>query len=95
MRTVVGLSQPISDNQAQKLDGFAMTFNRTMRQLYVDLIINKKNTNILKSDCIANNNLNARHYNSIKFAVEGKTKSVIELNKNYLAEAQDNLKSEQ
>ena len=95
MRTVVGLSQPISDNQAQKLDGFAMTFNRTMRQLYVDLIINKINTNILKSDCIANNNLNARHYNSIKFAVEGKAKSVIELNKNYLAEAQDNLKSEQ
>ena len=63
MRTVVGLSQPISDNQAQKLDGFAMTFNRTMRQLYVDLIINEKDTNILKSDCIANNNLNARHYN--------------------------------
>jgi IS605 OrfB family transposase len=95
LRTVVGLSQPISDNQAQKLDGFAMTFNRTMRQLYVDLIINKKNTNILKSYCIANNNLNARHYNSIKFSVEGKAKSVIELNKNYLTEAQDNLKSEQ
>ena len=95
MRTTIGLSQPLSEVQARKLDNFASVFNRAMRKLYVSLIVKKENTNSLKSSYISQFNLNARHYNSIKFSLEGKTKSVIELTKDYIQETTDKLKSEQ
>lgn len=95
MRTVIGLSQPLSKIQARKLDDFSLLFNQVMRKLYVSFIINKQNLNSLKSLYISQFNLNARHFNSIKFSLEGKSKSVIELNKIYLFNNKIKLKSEQ
>ncbi len=92
MRTIVALSKPISKAQAEKLDSFAMVFNKVMRQMYVDLIIRKKPQHPVENACIVTNNLNARHAKSIRVAVLGKTKSVLELNKEYLQDAQDKLK---
>lgn len=95
MRTLVGLSEPVSDNQALKLDSFAMVFNQALRKMYVSLVIKNGNQHQVENACIVTHNLNARHAKSIRVAVLGKAKSVIELNKNYLVETQDKLKSHQ
>lgn len=95
MRTLVGLSEPVSDNQALKLDSFAMVFNQSLREMYVSLVIKNGNQHQVENACIVTHNLNARHAKSIRVAVLGKAKSVIELNKNYLVETQDKLKSHQ
>ena len=92
MRTIVALSQPICKAQADKLDSFALVFNKVMRQMYVDLIIHKKPQHPVENACIVDNNLNARHAKSIRVAVLGKSKSVLELNKEHLEVATNHLK---
>ena len=92
MRTIVALSQPISKAQADKLDSFALAFNKAMRQMYVDLVVHKKPQHPVENACIVHHNLNARHAKSIRVAVLGKSKSVLELNKEYLEIANNQLK---
>ena len=87
LRTLVGLSEPVSDNQALKLDSFAMVFNQSLREMYVSLVIKNGNQHQVENACIVTHNLNARHAKSIRVAVLGKAKSVIELNKNYLVDS--------
>ena len=85
MRTIVALSKPLSNAQATKLDAFALTFNSAMHKFYVDYIVKKFPLNDLKRNYISNFNLNARHFNSIKFSIDGITSSILSLNKDYLS----------
>ena len=85
MRTIVALSKPLSNAQATKLDAFALTFNSAMHKFYVDYIVKKFPLNDLKRNYISNFNLNARHFNSIKFSIDGITSSIFSLNKDYLS----------
>ena len=81
----MALSKPLSNAQASKLDAFALTFNSTMHKFYVDYVIKKLPLNDLKKFYISNFNLNARHFNSIKFSIDAITYSILSLNKDYLS----------
>ena len=63
------------------LDLFNRMFNMLERRLYVDLIVNKGNVNVLKTTYIQEYGINGRHFNSIKDSIEGKVSALLALNK--------------
>ncbi len=70
--------------QVSKLDEFSALYNGLQRKLYRDKIIKNLDANELKRKYIEQNNINSRHYNSIKIELDGKVNSVIELSKEAL-----------
>ena len=81
LKTVVGLTLPLTQSQVTQLDAFSALFNSTSHSTYVNLVVKKLPINQLKSNCISTLNLNARHFNSIASSVKGKASSVLELKK--------------
>ena len=86
---------PKTDKALSVLDSYALLFNSLERKLYKDLHINKLDKNKLKTEYANLPSFNARHFNSLHIQLSGRITSILELNKNYLNDAQQNLKSEQ
>jgi len=92
-----------SDINIQKLDQFNALFNKTKRYLYKDIIkfykinntnsLSKTKINQLKSSYQNVFGINSRHYNSIFSDLFGNVNSILELNKDYLNDTRDNIKS--
>ena len=82
----------LSKEQVSRLDDFSALYNRLQRKLYRDKIIKKLDGNELKRTYLAENNINARHYNSIKIELDGKVSSVIELSKEALQDKKQLIK---
>jgi len=92
-----------SDETIQKLDQFNALFNNTKRHLYKDIIkfyklnnttsLSSAKINNLKSSYQQIYNINSRHYNSIFSDLFGNINSILELNKDYLNDTKDNIKS--
>ncbi len=90
-------------NLANELDFFVINFNFIKHNLYKDIIsfyhihninsLSKDKINILKSTYQTQYNINARQFNSIYADLMGNMNSVLELNKGYLEECKDTIKS--
>ncbi len=81
-------------NQMLLLDKFALQWNTVQRRLYKSIRQNPNlDFNLAKRNCIANDDLTGRHFNSIRDDLKGKIASVLELNKTYIDDAKSKLKS--
>ena len=80
--------------QIALLDQFALRWNTVQRKLYKSMRRNPNvDLNAEKRNCIANEGLSGRHFNSIRDDLKGKIASVLELNKTYLEDAKTRFKS--
>ena len=76
------------------LDKFALQWNTVQRRLYKSIRQNPDlDFNLAKRNCIANDGLTGRHFNSIRDDLKGKIASVLELDKTYLDDVKSKLKS--
>lgn len=87
---------------SKQLDEVIVLHNLVERTLYAEIQnyfklnnVNKlpdSKANELKSKYIAQFNINARQYNSIKSVLDGKIQSILELNKDYIVDLKDKIK---
>lgn len=93
MKTIVGITEKLTFNQLSKLDSFVILYNKISHQLYVDLFIKKLP---LKELCPAYQDkylISKRHFDSIRKLLDGKVSSILSLNKNYIIDTKDKIKT--
>ena len=93
MKTIVGITEELTFNQLSKLDSFVLLYNKISHQLYVDLFIKKLPIKDLSPAYQAKYLISKRHFDSIRKLLEGKVSSILALNKSYLQEAKDKIKT--
>ena len=93
MKTIVGITDNLTFNKLSKLDSFVILYNKISHKLYVDLFIKKLP---IKELCPLYQNkylISKRHFDSIRKILEGKVSSILSLNKNYIDDTKDKIKS--
>ena len=93
MKTIVGITEELNFNQLSKLDSFVMLYNKILHKLYVDLFIKKLPIKELCPLYQAKYLISKRHFDSIRKTLEGKVSSILALNKNYIQDTKDKIKS--
>ena len=93
MKTIVGITEELTFNQLSKLDSFVLLYNKISHQLYVDLFIKKLPVKDLSPAYQDKFSINKRHFDSIRKILEGKVSSILALNKNYIQDTKDKIKS--
>ena len=93
MKTIVGITEELNFNQLSKLDSFVMLYNKILHKLYVDLFIKKLPIKELCPLYQAKYLISKRHFDSIRKTLEGKVSSILSLNKNYIIDTRDKIKS--
>ena len=93
MKTIVGITEELTFNQLSKLDSFVLLYNKILHNLYVDLFIKKLYIKDLSPAYQAKYLISKRHFDSIRKLLEGKVSSILTLNKSYLQEAKDKIKT--
>ena len=93
MKTIVGITEELTFDQLSKLDSFVILYNKISHQLYVDLFIKKLPIKDLSPVYQAKYLISKRHFDSIRKLLEGKVSSILSLNKNYIIETKDKIKS--
>ncbi len=71
----------VDDNFTKALDAFGELYGQILRKLYVDLYVRKHALNLLKSSYIVKYGITARHFNAIRYDLQGKIASIIEVKK--------------
>jgi IS605 OrfB family transposase len=92
LQTTLNCTIDLTDQQMLVLDNRCELMSYLERIYYVDRIIKKKDVNKLKSQYIVDYDINARQFNSIRIALEGKISSVLALAKEDLLDSQLALK---
>jgi hypothetical protein len=92
MKTIVGITDNLTQNELSQLDSFARLYNKVSHKLYVDLFIKKLPVNELSPLYQAKYSINKRHFSSIRFILEGKVSSILALNKNYILDTEEKIK---
>lgn len=93
MKTIVGITNHLTDNELSQLDSFVSLYNKISHKLYVDLFIKKLP---IKEICPAYQDkflINKRQFDSIRKVLEGKVSSILALNKNYIQDTEEKIKS--
>ena len=93
MKTIVGITDKLTSSELSQLDSFVNLYNKISHKLYVDLFIKKLS---IKELCPAYQTkylINKRHFNSICKTLEGKVSSILALNKNYIQDTKDKIKT--
>lgn len=93
MKTIVGITDKLTSQELSSLDSFVSLYNKISHQLYVDLFIKKLS---IKELCPAYQTkyvINKRYFDSIRKTLEGKVSSILSLNKNYILDTKDKIKS--
>ena len=93
MKSIVGITQDLTFNQLSKLDSFVMLYNKILHTLYVDLFIKKLPIKELSPTYQAKYSISKRHFDSIRKILEGKVASILALNKNYIVDTKDKIKT--
>jgi IS605 OrfB family transposase len=92
MKTIVGITDNLTQNELSKLDSFARLYNKVAHKLYVDLFIKKLPVKDLSPFYQEKYSINKRHFSSIRFILEGKVSSILALNKNYILDTEEKIK---
>ena len=93
MKTIVGITEELTPNQLSKLDSFVMLYNKILHKLYVDLFIKKLPIKDLSPAYQAKYLISKRHFDSIRKLLEGKVASILALNKSFLIDTKDKIKT--
>ena len=93
MKTIVGITEELTFNQLSKLDSFVLLYNKISHKLYVDLFIKKLPIKELSPAYQDKHSISKRHFDSIRKLLEGKVSSILSLNKNYIIETKDKIKT--
>ena len=93
MKTIVGITNSLTKNELSQLDSFVSLYNKISHKLYVDLFIKKLPIKDLSPAYQDKFSINKRHFDSIRKTLEGKVSSIISLNKNYILDTKDKIKS--
>ena len=93
MKTIVGITHELTSNKLSQLDSFVSLYNKISHQLYVDLFIKKLSIKELCPLYQTKYSINKRHFDSIRKVLEGKVFSILALNKNYILDTKDKIKS--
>ena len=93
MKTIVGITEELTFNQLSKLDSFVLLYNKILHNLYVDLFVKKLPIKDLSPAYQAKYLISKRHFDSIRKLLEGKVSSILSLNKNYIIETKDKIKT--
>ena len=93
MKTIVGITNELTFNQLSKLDSFVLLYNKILHKLYVDLFIKKLSIKDLSPQYQAKYSISKRHFDSIRKLLEGKVSSILSLNKNYIQDTKDKIKT--
>lgn len=93
MKTIVGITNNLTSNQLSQLDSFVSLYNKISHKLYVDLFIKKLSIKDLCPLYQAKYSISKRHFDSIRKTLEGKVSSILSLNKNYIIDTKDKIKS--
>ena len=93
MKTIVGITHELTSNKLSQLDSFVSLYNKISHQLYVDLFIKKLPIKDLCPAYQAKYLISKRHFDSIRKLLEGKVSSILSLNKNYMIETKDKIKT--
>ena len=93
MKTIVGITNSLTKNELSQLDSFVSLYNKISHKLYVDLFIKKLPIKELCPLYQAKYSISKRHFDSIRKTLEGKVSSILALNKNYILDTKDKIKS--
>jgi len=93
MKTIVGITNDLTENELSQLDSFVLLYNKISHQLYVDLFIKKLPIKDLCPLYQSKYSISKRHFDSIRKTLEGKVSSILSLNKNYILDTKDKIKS--
>ena len=93
MKTIVGITDNLTFNQLSKLDSFIILYNKISHSLYVDLFIKKLPVKDLCPLYQTKYFISKRHFDSIRKTLEGKVSSILTLNKNYILDTKDKVKT--
>jgi IS605 OrfB family transposase len=92
MKKITGITYVLNHSELSQLDSFARLYNKVSHKLYVDLFIKKLPINELSPLYQEKYSINKRHFNSIRFILEGKVSSILALNKNYILDTEEKIK---
>jgi len=92
MKTIVGITNNLTENELSKLDSFVSLYNKISHKLYVDLFIKKLPIKDLCPLYKTKYLISKRHFDSIRKGLEGKVSSILALNKNYILDTKDKIK---
>ena len=93
MKTIVGITNELTEKELSQLDSFVSLYNKISHKLYVDLFIKKLPIKELCPAYQTKYSINKRHFDSIRKTLEGKVSSILSLNKNYIIDTRDKIKS--
>ncbi len=93
MKTIVGITNNLTENELSQLDNFVSLYNKISHKLYVDLFIKKLPIKQLCPEYQTKYSINKRHFDSIKVFLEGKVSSILSINKNYIQDTKDKIKA--
>ena len=93
MKTIVGITNKLNNFELSQLDNFVTLYNKISHKLYVDLFIKKLSIKEICPAYQAKYSINKRHFDSIRKLLEGKVSSILSLNKNYMIETKDKIKT--
>ena len=93
MKTIVGITNSLTKNELSQLDSFVSLYNKISHKLYVDLFIKKLPIKDLSPAYQDKFSINKRHFDSIRKTLECKVSSILALNKNYIQDTKDKIKS--
>ena len=93
MKTITGITNSLTENQLSQLDSFVSLYNKISHKLYVDLFIKKLPIKKLCPAYQTKYSINKRHFDSIRKILEGKVSSILALNKNYIIDTKDKIKT--
>lgn len=93
MKTIVGITNNLTSNQLSQLDSFVRLYNKISHKLYVDLFIKKLPIKEISPLYQSKYSISKRHFDSIRKTLEGKVSSILALNKNYILDTKDKIKT--
>ena len=93
MKTIVGITNELTESELSQLDSFVSLYNKISHKLYVDLFIKKLPVKDLSPAYQTKYSISKRHFDSIRKILEGKVSSILALNKNYIQDTKDKIKS--
>ncbi len=93
MKTIVGITNNLTEKELSQLDSFVSLYNKISHKLYVDLFIKKLPVKDLSPAYQAKYSISKRHFDSIRKTLEGKVSSILSLNKNYIIDTKNKIKS--
>ena len=88
MKTTVGLTSTLTEDQLFKLDSFGLLYNQMMHRLYVDMYVKKLNVNVLSPSYQSKYGISKRHFNSLRLFLQGKVSAILALTDNYIIDTE-------